>query len=79
MGKRYVARLMGIPAKTTQPMLEQEFIDGGLTIKKLFFASQDSVYSAGFAFVEFENEKDMEKFNTIYISNSHGDSIYTQD
>jgi hypothetical protein len=76
MGKRYVARLMGIPTKTTQPMLEEEFTKEGLSFKKLFFASKDGVHSAGFAFVEFECEKDMEKFNTVYILNSHGDSIY---
>ena len=79
MGKRCITRLLGIPTTMTQPMLEQKFKDDGLTFKKLFFASQDSVYSSGFAFVEFENEKDMEKFNTVYILNSHKDSIYTQD
>jgi hypothetical protein len=79
MGKRYVTRLLGIPTTTTQPMLEEEFHREGIVVKKLFFASKDSVHSAGFAFVEFESEKDMEKFNTVYISNSHGDSIYTLD
>jgi hypothetical protein len=79
MGKRYVARLMGIPTNITQPVLEQKFIDDGLLFKKLFFASQDSVHSAGYAFVEFECEDDMEKFNTIYILNSYGDSIYMED
>jgi hypothetical protein len=79
MGKRYVTRLLGIPTTLTQPMLEQQFAKDGLSFKTLFFASQDSVHSAGFAFVEFESEKDMENFNTIYISNSHGDSIYTLD
>jgi hypothetical protein len=79
MSKRHVARLLGIPTNITQPVLEQKFIDDGLSFKKLFFASQDSVHSAGYAFVEFESEDDMEKFNTIYILNSYGDSIYMQD
>ena len=79
MGKRYVIRLLGIPAKHTKQMLEEEFTKENIGFKTIFFASMDSVYSAGFAFVEFDCEEDMQKFSSIYIRNSHGDSIYMTD
>lgn len=60
---RYVVRVLGIPPSFTKSTFEIELTKQNFVYKKVFFATNTSDgVSAGFAFVEFFNEDDMNAF-----------------
>ncbi len=77
MVERYVTRLMGIPTYT-QEQLETDFNANNVHYKHLYFATQDKVHSAGYAFVEFDNEEQQTLFLAVYPINSLGDAMFVQ-
>jgi hypothetical protein len=73
--QRYIVRMFNIPDNMTQIEIEENFTDRNLTYKKIFFASTNGQYSAGFAFIEFDSREQLNLFKSCFI-NVNDDIIY---
>jgi len=75
---RYVVRVLGIPTSFTKDTFAQELTKQQVVYKSVWLAmSSDGLgLCAGFAFVEFSNEDDMDMFIARYPLTQHKDVLW---
>lgn len=63
---RYVVRVLGVPTSYTKETFEQELVKQDVLYKSVWLATSSNGVCAGFAFVEFSCEHDMNVFIARY-------------
>ena len=67
-------RVYNIPKTYTENMLKEEWVD--FKYKKIFFASNDNIYSAGWLFLEFNSKTEQEYFTQYFRCFDENDYFY---